>query len=302
LFEGGAKLSIYTDFHTNKELNKYKMYFKYRANSQKPKWFLHSHDGIEIYFFMGGEANYIIGDDVYHLQPGDLLVFNGNNIHRVNPSNDVPYIRSYLNFVPSYLESFMSKDLIENILSTIEGSTSHLLRFNQLEIEEIEQIFKKMDEEKQKEHVGYKAMIQSYFTELLILIVRRIKNIGEDSITPNSTRKEMHVHQILNFINNHFNRELSLDTISDELFLNKYYMSHCFKEVTGFSINKYLSKIRIDKAKNMLSKTDESVTYIAEVVGLKSTVQLSRLFKQFEGISPNQFRKNAKSNKNPWGN
>ena len=294
------QMGNYIDFTTNQKLQKEKVYIKYREKSQKPKWFLHSHDGYEIYYFQEGSAFYIVGDSVYQLIPGDLLLFNGGILHRVNPSQDVPYIRSFINFVPAYLESIVSEKMAEKLISPFQQTTGQLIRLDMAEREEIDRLYWLMFDERTKETVGFEEMFQSYFTQLLVKIYRKLARNDGDRIRPNGTQKEVYVHRILDFVNSNYKEEVTLDQIADALHMNKYYMCHSFKELTGFTINKYVAKVRIDEAKKLLRTTDEPIGNISDTVGMKTAVHFSRLFKQFEGTSPNEYRK-KKQNQSGWG-
>jgi YesN/AraC family two-component response regulator len=84
---------------------------------------------------------------------------------------------------------------------------------------------------------------------------------------------------------------LTLDQIADGLHVNKHYICHCFKEITGFSINKYLANRRIEEAKNLLVTSNDSIGMISDGLGFNSAVHFSRLFKQYVNISPQMYRK-----------
>lgn len=58
-----------------------------------------------------------------------------------------------------------------------------------------------------------------------------------------------------------------MDKIAAELYLNKNYIAHIFKEETGYSLIAYAILLRINRAKLMLAKTDKSITQIATECG-----------------------------------
>ncbi|TCT15524.1 helix-turn-helix protein [Natranaerovirga pectinivora] len=74
------------------------------------------------------------------------------------------------------------------------------------------------------------------------------------------------------------------------IFLDKYYLLHTFKEVTGFTIKQYILLKRIAFAKNQLYYTDKNITAISIDSGFNSQSNFIRLFKKKEGITPLQFR------------
>lgn len=286
----GRILKSYTHLPTNRALSKDKIYIRNRESGIQTSWPLHSHEGYEIYYFIEGVASYIIGDNIFQLLPGDMLIFEGQTLHRVNPDTEVPYVRSYINFLPSYLESLVPADLLDKLLTPFNNVNGKLIRWGAEEKEEIESIFTQIVWEREKEKTGHRFMVQAYLAQLLTHIYRKSREMDPALVVPNATQKEMYVHRILRFINDHYQENLSLDQIAGSLHLNKYYMCHCFKEVTGYTINVYLSKRRLDEAKKMLRTTDLPIGQISDQIGFNSPIHFSRLFKQHLGVSPQAYR------------
>ena len=65
-----------------------------------------------------------------------------------------------------------------------------------------------------------------------------------------------------------------------------------FKKTTGKSVLTYITELRMEKAKELLIKTDCSIENITEKIGYFSVAHFSQLFKKIEGITPGKYRKN----------
>jgi len=101
-------------------------------------------------------------------------------------------------------------------------------------------------------------------------------------------QKEM--KQALDYIHNHYNREISLATVSNHVSFNYYYFSSLFKDYTGESFTQYLKKYRISKAKELLEASDYKVYEISAMVGLENTKHFTKVFRESEGVTPLEYR------------
>lgn len=284
-------MSGYTDLKTNQELDKHLLYMRNRVRERQHKWLLHSHNGFEIFYFYQGIANYIVGDGIYQLKPGDMLIFNGKFLHQTNPSEDEPYVRSFINFMPSLFENYLPEDILNALIGLFNSPHGQLIHWEGREKIAIEKLIDEMVEEFQEESCGYIPLTKAYLSQLLIKIYRKSKDEIQSSSETQSSQKEKHVLRTLKYMSDHFRENLTLDQLANELHVNKHYMCHFFKEVTGFTINKYLASRRIEEAKSLLVTTADSIGNISEDLGFNSAVHFSRLFKQYVGISPQMYRK-----------
>ncbi len=83
----------------------------------------------------------------------------------------------------------------------------------------------------------------------------------------------------------------SLEELGRELHMNPYYLSHLFKELTGYSIKNYHLLCRLAAARELLETTSESVTEIAARAGFGDAGSLSRYLRREMGCTPSQYRK-----------
>ena len=88
---------------------------------------------------------------------------------------------------------------------------------------------------------------------------------------------------------------LSLDSLAEQFYISKYYLSRSFHEVTGFGINEYINILRVKKAQSLLETTTLSVSEIASRTGFESITYLGRVFKKYQHVTPAQYRKSLTS-------
>jgi AraC-like DNA-binding protein len=92
------------------------------------------------------------------------------------------------------------------------------------------------------------------------------------------------------FIDNHYSEKIDLDNIADEAHFSKFHFIRLFKSFYGKTPHHYLTKVRIDKAKELLTK-DSSVSDVCYSVGFDSVTSFTGLFKKLVGASPSVFQK-----------
>lgn len=101
------------------------------------------------------------------------------------------------------------------------------------------------------------------------------------------------VKQALAYIQQNYSRSFSLVELSETIGVSKSYLSRIFKMDMGISLWDYLNRFRIQKAKEILLLTDESIGVIATEVGYEDISYFSRVFREIVGCSPRSYRRQA---------
>ena len=99
------------------------------------------------------------------------------------------------------------------------------------------------------------------------------------------------VNKAKQYIDENYMKELTLDDVSRVVNISSYYFSKVFKEETGENFIDYLTKLRIEAAKNLLKTTNKSMKEIAVEVGYSDPNYFSRNFKKYTGKTPTEYAK-----------
>lgn len=109
-----------------------------------------------------------------------------------------------------------------------------------------------------------------------------------------STKKDEHgnhlVRQAQTYIQENYQKDLSLDELSKELDISPYYFSKLFKEETGSNFVEYLTSLRMSRAKELLKDENRSMKEICMEVGYSDPNYFSRIFKRNFGVTPTEYR------------
>lgn len=99
------------------------------------------------------------------------------------------------------------------------------------------------------------------------------------------------VLRFLNYLETHYQEDISIGELSQRYNFNSAYLSRLFKKETGISPKSYLINLRLKSVQQLLVSTKLPIEEIAELTGFKYGYHLSKYFKQTFKISPSEFRK-----------
>ena len=97
------------------------------------------------------------------------------------------------------------------------------------------------------------------------------------------------------YIIKHLSEPIKTEDIAKALYMSRSHLSTIFKKETGISLNNYIHKIKIEKAKELLMDNSKSITLISDYLGYSSSSHFNRIFKQEKKITPTEYRKNNKN-------
>ncbi len=110
-----------------------------------------------------------------------------------------------------------------------------------------------------------------------------------DAIAKSDGVKDERLMEFINYIQAHY-KEVTLDSMAEEFYLSKPYISKYIKQKSGENFGDILKKVRLKKAKTFLKNSAMTVEAVAEEVGYQNVEHFARLFRKEYGITPLQFR------------
>lgn len=105
-----------------------------------------------------------------------------------------------------------------------------------------------------------------------------------------STKISEMINEITDYINRNYEKTISLDDVAGRFFVSTCYLSTIFKQETGMNFKEYVRMLKINKAKELLSDTNESIQEIANRLGYSSAAYFSTAFRNETGYIPSKYR------------
>lgn len=102
------------------------------------------------------------------------------------------------------------------------------------------------------------------------------------------------IQDIEEIITKNLDKEISLEKIAAQLYLNPSYLSRLFKENVGKSYTKYVTEKRIERAKELLREQNYKIYEVGELVGYENTKYFNKIFKELVGVTPKEYRERVR--------
>lgn len=261
----------------------------YYYNDKNPnKVDFHTHDYYEFYFFLEGDVSIQIGQEIYPLRFGDIMLIPPETAHRlVIHDPDVRYRRFVFWISLAYCESLQaaSDDYIY-LMRRLAKDKTYIFHNDRISFNTIQTKIIRLLEEIHSERFGKKTQIPLCVNDL-ILHVNRI--IYEQDFPESKCGESSLYERLLAYIEEHIDEELSLDGLAEIFYVSKYHIAHIFKDNLGMSIHQYIMKKRLSLCKEALLG-NESISKVYSSFGFGDYSSFYRAFKKEYGISPKDFR------------
>lgn len=245
---------------------------------------MHAHeDFVEIILICSGSSEYLIHDKKYYIQPGDLLVYNAGVVHDEISGPDME-IGSYCVAIgglhmPGLCANALLPDDAGYVFPTGQS-------FGDLRI-----LFEMMFRNLASGEPRAEAFCHSLMHALLVKVLTVTD--GVDAIAEKPVEEPPVLgRRIKEYIDRHYMEPITLQSMGEALHISPYYLSHVFKQMSGYSPVQYLLRRRIGEAQTLLITTDLSITRIAEMVGYDTQSYFNLQFTKNVGMPPNKYRQN----------
>lgn len=129
--------------------------------------------------------------------------------------------------------------------------------------------------------------------------IAKLKEVLEESfdeiqswmLDENQVKYRKEILDIMTFIDEQYQRKLTLRIIADEFHMNENSLSRLFKNETGTNLNYYINEKKMKKAMELLSDPNYRIKDIASYVGMEDQLYFNKVFRKYYDVSPSDYRK-----------
>ena len=244
----------------------------------------HYHDFNKILILLSGDVSYTIEGRSYHLQPNDIVFVEAGEVHKPVIESDTPYERIVIYVSPDYLDSLRRENAdLNTCFHQAHREQSHVLRMKSVANSRLNSCIQRLEHSLQDTDFANELYHEVLFLEFMIELNRAI--LCDEITYLNNTSSNQTILSVIEYLNNHLTEDISIETLSEQFFLSRYYLMHAFKEETGYTIGNYLTTKRLLLAKEMIA-SGKAITDVCYACGYKNYSTFSRAYKKNFGRAP----------------
>ena len=236
----------------------------------------HCHDMYEILFVLQGDGRYIVEGSYYDIKPGTLMVIRPFEYHCVEVDSCKPYERYVINFRDTSLadDALM---LLNSFMSTGDDTSG---KFYSLQTKSrlILSLFERFEDSQSLPKIEQGIFMKMLLSELIVLLS------ASDGETLVKDDVELGA-RVIKYLNEHIDRDITLDKLAKRFFVSKYYLCRAFKKHNGISVHGYVNQKRVMYAKQLI-ESGETASGAAYRVGFGDYSAFYRAYVKVLGKSP----------------
>lgn len=245
---------------------------------------MHAHkDFVEISLIRSGISEYLIHDKKQIIRQGDMLIYNSGVVHDEVPDMDAS-VGSYCIAIGGlHMPGLRENALIPDDAGYVFPTGEHFEEMRTI----CEMMFKSLSSGQPRAEAFCHTLMHALLVKALTVVAGKAAEKDEKVDEPHVLGL-----RIKKYIDDHFAEPITLQSMSKALYISPYYLSHVFKEMSGYSPMQYLLRRRIGEAQTLLITSDLTITEIAGRVGYDTQSYFNLQFSKHVGMPPNQYRKN----------
>lgn len=230
-----------------------------------------------LWYIYSGKGELTVKDKTFFLHKGAFIIMRPGETHAAVQDINLPLYGVHMHFTVDFksgtvpqLAGLLPRFTIAEEHSFIEG---HLERL--LEIQMFDELWMEVE-------------FDLIMKQLLLYLYRmQYKKTDETELTSDQIKK---MKKLVQYINEQSGKNIDYEVISNLTGMSYRYTSWIFTKYMRISLKEYISRVRLEKAKQLLQETLMSITEVAEEMEYADIYSFSRMFKKMFGISPSNYR------------
>lgn len=275
----------YSDFSPENSQDIICTYQKDRVDATTP---FHKHEYYEIFLLLNGELDFYLEQQDFHMTTGSGLFLSPGIFH----FSELPMCgicdTFCIHIKKEYFRTLNSMQTnLANVLHQCQGKPFFCFQLKEIQMEYFFQKSLELDKSLKQKSFGDDIRSECLLKELLLFLNTLPKNSRRFRAA--ATKMPAVVTNLISYVLENLDGDLSLDALAGLLHHNSQYMSRCFKETTGIPLQQYIIQKRLELAKKYLAE-GYPLTQACYASGFHDYVNFTKSFSRYVGVSPKQYQ------------
>ncbi|WP_269477849.1 AraC family transcriptional regulator [Hominibacterium faecale] len=247
----------------------------------------HWHDELELLLVVEGSLDLKVGYEWFRLKAGDIMLINSDEIHSMKETNEKNVVICvYIDCNASY-EKY--PDFYEIVALWPYSEAFHKLNQRKHVImEHVNRLAVLIDQNADRERIA--RQFDSFLKSLIYCYRVDITDLNGAAFQVTDEKMDI-IYRTIKYLYSNYDHKVNLQDVSEQEYLSMFYLSHKFKDITGYSFRDWLNFVRVEKAEKLLLNTSSPITEIAYQCGFSDVRYFNKHFMKWYKISPNKYRK-----------
>ncbi|MEQ4453186.1 transcriptional regulator MelR [Kosakonia sp. YIM B13605] len=250
----------------------------------------HWHGQVEVNVPFDGDVEYLINNEVVRIKQGYITLFWACTPHQLTRPGECKQMAIFNLPMHLFLSWPLDRELINHVT---HGMVIKSLAAQQLSAFEVQRWQNELNSDNEQ--------LRQLAIEEIALMLKRFSLSGWQPILVNKTSRthknsvsrhaQFYVSQMLEFIAVNYDQVLTINAIAEHVKLNPNYAMGIFQRVMQLTMKQYITAMRINHVRALLSDTDKTILDIALTAGFGSSSRFYSTFQKYVGMPPQKYRK-----------
>ena len=249
--------------------------------------YFHNHDGCEILLILGGILDFYTESGGARLERGDLVCINEYDFHRADVVTKGQYDRIVINVRHNHLARISTSRT--DFTACFQPNPLNPIKMTHLsedKITELSGYAQALEESLAQEKIGDELVADAFLKLIMVMIERQLLKQG---VPVRTNSVPWLVAETFSYIEDHLSEEITLKKLEEHVHHNGTYISRCFKQITGITLQQFIIAKKIMLSCRLLREGNAPCD-VCYMTGFNNYSNYSRTFSKQMGISPKKYQ------------
>lgn len=251
---------------------------------------IHWHEEVELIIIKKGEGIVSVDLKEYKVKAGDIVFVPSGKLHSIEQKEGASMEYENIIFKTSLLYS-SGEDLCRSYIDPLCGGeipAAALINSRLSCYGDINGLISRLDKLCDERRNGYQLAVKGCLFQMMYFLLNEGREEGGSGTNERSLKK---LKIILSYIEENYQKQITIEEIAGRCFYSKSYFMRFFKETMGVPFVEYLNNYRLDTAAKRLLSSGENILNIASECGFENLSYFNRRFKKRFGMTPGEYRR-----------